>query len=145
MSWGSGYPVELDVCRRSYPMGGATYNTQRWKPDIVVVDMGRNDGHTCCAAQYHSFMRWLQSAYGQDIAVVICSEDDAPFYRSVYDQEKAQGSNVFLWTDFLSSDLGQMVLGHPSKAAHERYAKKLEYFLESEVLPKIGRNGTILV
>lgn len=142
MSWGHSTPEELDVKGRLFPSDGDTmYDTKRWRPDVVVVDMGRNDGHSCCKPEYETFIQWLQSSYGKDIPVVICSQDNQPFYRDVYHAEKEKGSNVFLWTDFLSADLGPLVLGHPTKAAHERFAKKLQFFLESEVLPTIRQTN----
>jgi len=48
------------------------WDTSRWTPDLVVVDMGRNDGHGLVGwdmqfDEYHAYIDWLQEAYGEDI------------------------------------------------------------------------------
>jgi hypothetical protein len=154
MSWSgrsSEHPENM-VRGWSFAKGTKEYNVKRWKPDIVVIDMGRNDGHGESYAwkkeydDFYDFIAWCQSSYGHYVPIVIVGQDNYQAYHNVYDHACAAGSNVYIWTELLSSDLTPppLVDGHPSKTAHERFAKKLQTFLETEVLPDVtaGKTGS---
>jgi len=137
--WTTGFPE--DKAKRGMQHDATDiYDTSRWRPDLVVVEMGKNDGHTGIVQPALAFIDWLFESYGSDVAIVIVAVDGVPIYDEIYDARKTAENNIFLYKGFMTGTdvpLSGQVLGHPSKAQHEAMAVKLHTYLSTEVLPNI--------